>query len=91
MRTSNAARLPRRLGMLLFPAFDFCRSTGRTNRSTARSSRTPPTRNENRLLYGFRSWTLGWMTSHTLSFIHLLLAAALAFVLFRFFAGRSAT
>ena len=31
------------------------------------------------------------MTSHTLSFIHLLLAAALAFVLFRFFAGRSAS
>ena len=31
------------------------------------------------------------MTSHTLSFIHLLLAVALAVVLFRFFIGRPAT
>ena len=51
---------------------------------------TLPTRSENRLIHGIKSWTLAMMTSHTLSFIHLLVGMALAIVLVQFFGRRRA-
>jgi len=40
------------------------------------------------LIAEIRSLTLAWMTSHTLGFIHFLLAIPLAVVVFRFFVRR---
>jgi hypothetical protein len=40
------------------------------------------------LIAGIRSLTLAWMTLHTLAFVHVLLAMALAVVLFRVFFRR---